>query len=127
MKTIGKLISQTRESKNISIEQLEEKTKIKTGFLKALEDQEWSKLPEFPVVLGFVKNVAGALDIEEKQAVAFLRRDYPPQKLPINPKPDVEKRFSWTPRLTFILGAGLFFMSLMGYLIYQYVSFTRPP
>jgi len=56
-----------------------------------------------------------------------LRRDYPPKVLPVNPKPDVSRIFTWTPRLTFILGIAIVALVILGYLSFQYSNFVRPP
>ena len=102
MRTVGKFIKEARVKKRHSRVGLEKVTKIKREFIKAIEEENWEKLPEFPVVAGFVKNIVGVLKIDQKQAVALLRRDYPPKKLAINPKPYVSDRFTWSPRLTFL-------------------------
>ena len=108
MKTIGTLIHQTRKRKKYSLEFVEKKTRIKKEFIRLIEKEKWDELPEYPVLLGFVKTLAGFLQLNEKQVLALLRRDYPPRKVNINPKPDVEKRFSFTPRLTFFVGILIF-------------------
>jgi hypothetical protein len=60
-------------------------------------------------------------------AVAVLKRDYPPQKLKINPTPDVVSRFTWSPKLSFFVGTGVVLLLIIGYLIYQYARFVSPP
>ena len=89
MKTIGKFLKEARIRKGYSLSQLEDDTKIKKTFIEAVEKENWASLPDFPVTLGFVKNIAKYLGADERTAVAILKRDYPPQNLSINPKPDV--------------------------------------
>lgn len=127
MQILGNILKDSRRKKGYSFEKLETKTKIKISFLRALEAHNWQVLPEYPVVLGFVKNVAGSLGISENLAVALLRRDYPPKKLPINPKPDIASRFTWGPTATFFVGLGVVLLVVLGYLIYQYSQFLTPP
>ena len=127
MKTIGELIKQARLKSKYSRSHLEKLTKIKRDFIKAIEKENWNDLPEYPVVVGFIKNLAGALDINPKTAVAVLRRDYPPKNLPINPKPDVGDKRLWSPRLTFSLGVVLVTLGIIGYLVFQYINFIKPP
>ena len=127
MKTIGSFLGEARLSKNYSKANLVGKTKIKKEFLEAIETENWAKLPEYPVVRGFVNSIAAALDLDPNQAVALLRRDYPPQDVVVNPKPDVDTKFIWTPRLTFFLGTGLILVSVLGYLVLQYLKFVNPP
>jgi cytoskeletal protein RodZ len=127
MRTIGEVIKQARIEKKFSLVQLEKETRIRKSFIRALEKGSWKDLPELPVIMGFVKNIAGALKINKKQAVALLRRDYPPKKLRINPKPDVSDKFTWSPKLTFLIGSLTVFFVILTYLGFQYKSFTALP
>jgi len=127
MKSIGELIKEARIEKKISRSKLEEETKIKKEFIEAIEEKHWDKLPEYPVVVGFVKRLATHLDISPSSAVAVLRRDYPPKALSINPKPDVKDKFSWSPKLTFITGVIITVLLIATYLIIQYLHFIEPP
>jgi len=127
MRSIGEVIKQARSEKKFSLAKLEKETKIKKGFIEALEKGDWKNLPELPVITGFVKNIAGALKINKKQMVALLRRDYPPKKLRVNPKPDVSDKFIWSPKLTFLIGSLTVFFTILTYLGFQYKSFTALP
>lgn len=127
MRTIGKALKEARTKKRLSLAKLENTTKIKKDFIEALEKEDWERLPEFPVLLGFVKSIAKILKVEEKSMVALLRRDYPPKVLSINPKPDVENRFVWSPKLTFAVGVGVILVLILGYLGLQYKKFVSPP
>jgi cytoskeletal protein RodZ len=127
MKTIGIYIKEARIKKRFSLEKIAKETKIKKKFVASIEKENWGALPEYPIVVGFVKKISNYMKLDERQAVAFLRRDYPPKVLPINPKPDVVKKFVWSPRLTFILGIATIAIAVLGYLGFQYSSFISPP
>lgn len=127
MKKIGQIIENARKEKKYSYRELEEITKIKLSFLMAIENGDWQSLPSFPTVLGFVKSISSALDIDEKMTIAVLRRDYPPNKLNINPKPDISSKPTWNPKLTFILGIVSVAVVILGYLTFQYIKFNSPP
>lgn len=127
MKTIGIFIKEARIKKRFSQEKIAEETKIKKEFVASIEKENWEALPEYPVVTGFVKQISKYLKLDERQAVAFLRRDYPPRVLPVNPKPDVAKKFVWSPKLTFIIGIALIAIAVLGYLAFQYSNFISPP
>lgn len=127
MKTIGLIIKEARARKKFSLSKIEKEIKIKKNFLQAIEKEEWNNLPEFPVVMGFVKNISRVLDLDEEKTVAVLRRDYPPKILAINPKPDISKTFIWSPRLTFLVGIIVVMMIVLGYLVFQYFRFISPP
>jgi len=127
MKSIGKVLKEFRIKKKLSREKLAKLTKIKANFIECIEEEKWESLPDYPVVLGFVKNISKTLGINEKHIVALLRRDYPPKSLPINPKPEIEEKFRWSPRLTFLVGVFVVTIFIVGYLIYQYLNFIKPP
>jgi cytoskeletal protein RodZ len=127
MKTIGEILNQARVNKKTSLANLEKITKIKAAFIDAIEKEEWESLPAFPTVLGFVKSISSALGLDEKVSVAVLKRDYPPKKIRMTPKPDVASKFAWSPKLTFIIAVALVLLSLFGYLGIQYVHFISPP
>lgn len=127
MKTIGQILKDSRIAKSYSLKHLEGVTKIKSGFIDAVEKENWDNLPPFPTVLGFVKSLAGSLGVDTKTAVAILKRDYTPKKLRVVPKPDMVKKISWSPKFTFTLGVSVVLVILFGYLITQYIHFISPP
>jgi len=127
MKTIGIFLKEARVKKRFSQEKIANETKIKKEFIISIEKENWEALPEYPVVIGFVKKISKYLKLDERQAVAFLRRDYPPRVLPVNPKPDVAKKFMWSPKLTFIVRIAMIAATVLGYLAFQYSSFVSPP
>lgn len=130
MKTIGEYLADARKSRGISIHALSEKTKIRATFLKALERGKWSELPEFSVVAGFVKSVAGELDVPREQAMALLRRDFPStysRSGQVLPRSEIKREFRVSPQLAFFFGVALVILVVAGYLVAQYISFVRPP
>jgi len=127
MKTIGKYLKEIRIKKGISLDRLSEETKIKKEFIKALEDEDWNKLPEMAVTMGFVKNIASQFELDKGKVTAFLRRDYPPGHESVNPKPDATGGFRWSPKLTFFLGVFLIVSAAVFYLMFQYMRFNSPP
>lgn len=127
MLTIGQILKEARLRKKVSLSTIEKNTKIKKNFILLIEKNDWDNLPEYPVVSGFVKNLAVFLDLSPQNAIAFLRRDYPPKKLSINPKPDIESKFVWSPKLTFALGIAVVTLLVLGYLGLEYQKFLKPP
>jgi len=80
MRTIGVLLKEARGKKRYSLDYLAQLTKIKKDFIERIENEDWASLPDFTVVTGFVKSVSKSLDLEERNTVALLRRDYPRSK-----------------------------------------------
>lgn len=127
MKTVGNFLKTKRNELGISLSDLEKKTKIKSSFINAIENENWEKLPDFPIVLGFVKNISLTLNIDEKISTALLKRDFPPTKIRISPKPDIKNKLYWGPKMTFLLFVATFILIFFGYLAYQYKDFMSPP
>jgi len=127
MNTIGKFLKDSRVAKRYSLKKLESGTKIKKEFIENIESEKWQGLPDFTIVAGFVKNIASYLKVDKRTAFALLKRDYPPQTLLINPKPEINNRFTWTPKLTFLAGVLIVLLAIIGYLGFQYMKFTTPP
>lgn len=127
MITIGNLIKDRRLTKKLSRKKLGELTKIRENFIAAIENENWGALPEKAVVSGFIKSIAGALDISLNQATALFRRDFPQTTLKLNPKPDLPTKLVWSPRFTFILGSVVVFLMVGIYLFFQYLNFIQAP
>ena len=127
MRSLGNTIKDKRKLESISLSDLERETKIRKDFLEAIEEGTWEKLPEYPVVQGFVRSIAHVVNTDEELFLALLRRDYPKKDIRIAPKPDVKNKFIWSPKWTLL--AGVLFVSLIiiGYLGYQYKQFVSPP
>lgn len=127
MKTVGEIIRSQRIRKKYSFKDLERLTKIKGNFIDLIEREKWESLPPFPTVLGFVKSLSGVLDLNEKVATALLKRDYPPRNFNINPKQEIKPKFSWNPKLTFLISVLLVALGVFGYIGFQYYHFVSPP
>lgn len=127
MNTVGQILKEARLRQDMSLTRLENTTKIKRDFILKIEKGDWDNLPEFTVVSGFVKNLSSALGLSVNNTNAILRRDYPPRKLRISPKPDVQNKFMWSPKLTFAVGVGILVVIVLGYLGFEYQKFVKPP
>ena len=70
---LGDLLRETRESKGLSLEQVEEATRIRRSFLHALEEERFSDLPGEVYVRGFVRNYAQFLGLDPDELLAEYR------------------------------------------------------
>lgn len=127
MKKIGELLRSAREQQNISIKEVSRATRIKPEFLEALEQEQWEKLPELPVLVGFVKSIADTLVISREQAVGSLRRDYPPKTATAAPLTPTHQKVRFGPRIILFAVGLLCITAMMSYLVYQYSRFTQAP
>jgi cytoskeletal protein RodZ len=67
---VGDGLRQAREAKGLTLEQVEEITKIRCRYLQALEEEEYDQLPGEVFVRGFLRNYAQALDLDPDEVLA---------------------------------------------------------
>ena len=69
MESIGEFFKQVRETKGLTIDEVAAKTRIRTDFVKALEDGNFAKLPDQVFARGFVRSYARSLGLDEEDAI----------------------------------------------------------
>lgn len=74
MKTVGEILKGVRNDKKLTLENVEERTKIRKKFLQALEENNWSKLPSLTYARGFIKNYAEFLELDSSYILSIFRR-----------------------------------------------------
>ncbi|MGB8223767.1 MAG: helix-turn-helix domain-containing protein [Polyangiales bacterium] len=71
----GALLRAVRESQGTSLEQISERTKVGTNYLRCIEDDAYKSLPAAVYVRGFVSEVAKCLRLDPQQvSQSYLRR-----------------------------------------------------
>lgn len=129
MKTVGTILKEAREAKDVSLDEIAQTTKIKEKFLTALEENNWSILPNFSITRGFTKAYADSVGVDSELALALLRRDFP--YIADKPANKIESlldsRPILTPRATFFAIVALALILVLAYLVRQYIIFSTPP
>jgi cytoskeletal protein RodZ len=74
MRTVGEMLREAREHKSLSLEDVEEGTKIRLKFLKAIESDDFGQMPSLSYAKGFVKNYSEFLGLSSRTVLAFFRR-----------------------------------------------------
>ena len=127
----GQKLHDARISKSLSLDEIAAATKIRPGFLTAIERGEYDKLPSPAYAKGFVSNYASYLGLSQKDILALFRREFDEKKY-IKVLPDSLSKsngFSLTRvhiQQSFIVLA-LILLTLLGYLGYQYRAMYFPP
>lgn len=129
MATVGELLKKTRLEKEIELSDVERETRIRSSFIKALEEGDYSKLPSPAYARGFLKNYVQLLGLDTQMVLALFRREFDSQQeaklLP--------GRLSQIPprsiRITFVtLVLVLLFVGFLSFFFFQYKGFlTSPP
>lgn len=125
MRSVGEILRTNREKRNISLDEVAGATKIKKEFLKAIEDDQFQKIPSEVVVKGFIKNYAEFLELSPQAALSVFKRDFVEKnnRSVVFLKPD----FVWTPKLTLAVVIVVFSFLIGVYLIRQYLSLANTP
>ena len=69
MESVGEFFKQVREAKGLTLDEVASKTRIRTDFVKALEDGNFAKLPDQVFARGFVRSYARSLGLDEEDAI----------------------------------------------------------
>ena len=102
MESIGEFFKQVRETKGLTIDEVAAKTRIRTDFVKALEDGNFAKLPDQVFARGFVRSYARSLGLDEDDAIhrfvqsagAFYDKQIERERLKVRQAEEERKRQS---------------------------------
>ncbi|WP_072867034.1 helix-turn-helix domain-containing protein [Desulfofundulus thermosubterraneus] len=96
---IGNVLREARQARGVSLEQVEEETKIRRKYLEALEEEAFDVLPGRVYVRGFLRNYARFLGLDAEALVARFEEMLPLEETqPVTqPLAGVEKklRLGW--------------------------------
>jgi cytoskeleton protein RodZ len=73
---IGEVLKRARSRKQIDISAVEERTKIRIKYLRAMEQDEWDVLPSRAYAKGFLRTYASLLGLDADALVDEYRRQY---------------------------------------------------
>lgn len=132
MKTVGTILKEARSAKGITLQQVEEATKIRQKFLRSIEADDLQSLPSLAYAKGFVKNYGEYLGLPKEHVLAFFRRQtHDVSKSSILPKGMVNSMnaslFQLTPGKFLAILALCLVGSFLVYLGVQYRNLQRPP
>lgn len=130
--SIGEKLRKAREKKNLTLEDIEEVTKIRVRFLSALEREDWENLPETPYTLGFLKSYCQALDLKSEPILSQFKKERGVEnqlfsKMVARKKVIKEPKIYITPSLLFVSLVGFVVLGIFSYIGYQILGFARPP
>ncbi|MBI5465125.1 helix-turn-helix domain-containing protein [Candidatus Gottesmanbacteria bacterium] len=132
MKTVGEILKNARQEKKLTLEGVEQATKIRKKYLLALEENTFEKLPSLTYVQGFIKNYAEFLGQDTSYILSVFRRQFDslekPKVIPPGLSEPLNEPF-W--RLTPSKIIGIFILILVFlfffWLFSQYQSFVWAP
>jgi cytoskeleton protein RodZ len=113
---IGDVLKRTRTRRKVDIQTVEQQTKIRTKYLRALENEEWDVLPGPAYAKGFLRTYAQFLGLDGDALVDEYRRTvetalhadhaygFPEPVLERRRRPGGEPRSGWPARV-WVIGA----------------------
>ena len=124
---VGTILKNERERQNISLEDVEKATRIRTKNLIAIEDENWDIFPSRTYVQGIIKRYSRFLNLSEQKLLAYFRRDYERHENIKFKKRTAKEQF--TPRKkriiqAIVLGIVVSFAGFFGYQVHLYL---KPP
>jgi len=131
MLTAGQLLKQVRATKGLSLDLIAAQTNIKKEYLKAIEADEYDKLPSEISANGFVGVYAEFLGIDKNRALALKRRAqqesmHAKQELTQRKSVDTAKVHGWQ-KIAGIAGIAAVVLGVIMYIFFQIRSFQTPP
>jgi len=129
MRTVSQILSEERMRQGLSIAAVEKRTKIKRRFLEAIEKGDYKELPSESYAVGFVKNYAKYLDLDDYKIGRTFRREYEEESQKVIPnfsdkKTSIFHRLIFTPKFILFL---ILIVIISGYLVFQYSAYFFPP
>ena len=76
MLTVGQILHAEREKQGRKLSDIEKSIKIRSRFLKAIENDNWSFFNSKIYISGIIKNYSKELGVDPEKMLAFFRRDY---------------------------------------------------
>lgn len=83
MDELGLILQDARENKGLTLEEVQEETRINAKYLEALENGEYATLPSPVHVRGFLRNYARFLDLDPKPLLERYKQSQSYQQAPI--------------------------------------------
>lgn len=125
--TLGDGLRIAREHTGRSLAELAAITRVPSRYLTALEQNDFSTLPNRVFSIGYVRAYAGALGLDEQLAVERFKRESPDPSVPLQAPVGVafEDVRRYSPRL--IMAGMALVLAVVGWNVFQRVSLMRAP
>jgi cytoskeleton protein RodZ len=140
MDSIGDFFKQVRETKGLTVDEVASKTRIRTDFVKALEEGNFAKLPDQVFARGFVRSYARSLGLDEEDAIhrfiqsagAFYEKQDERERLKVRQAEEERKRRANRKAVAVAIGIAILTLVILlsreqSSLLVRRTSQTEPP
>ncbi len=131
--TVGSKLARARRKLKLNVEQVEEKTKVRSKYLRAIEADDWKSFPSRIYVLGFVRRYSEALGLDSGEILSEFKQQFDnftlSRELETISKRNIEKQpnIIITPKLIYTVLAVALVVFVIGYMVYAVSKFSTPP
>lgn len=127
MLTVGEILREAREKQNVGLIDVERQIKVRSKFLKSVEENNWDMFSSKIYINGIIKNYSTFLGLDPEKMLAIFRRDYE-RKEDVRFKTRISSRYL-TPETRRIVVAviSLIILFFALYFGYQLKQFFSPP
>ncbi|MGM8214538.1 helix-turn-helix domain-containing protein [Bacillaceae bacterium W0354] len=77
MMQLGEKLKEAREEKNLTIDDIQQETKIQKRYLISIENNDWSKIPGIFYVRAFIREYANAVGLDPEELLEEHRDELP--------------------------------------------------
>ncbi len=127
MPALGEEFRSAREARGLSVSDVAEQIHIRSVYLAAIENEEWTSIGAPVYVRGFIRTYARFLGLDGEAAVARFNDAVPAARPSSHAAPaapaGARERSGPSP---WAMLAGLVALVLVGYVIYEYVTLKQP-
>ncbi|MFJ6025195.1 helix-turn-helix domain-containing protein [Brevundimonas sp. NPDC092305] len=125
--TLGEGLRAARETSGRSLAELSTATRVPVRYLTALEQNDFSVLPNRVFSIGYVRAYATALGVDEQEAVEAFKRESPDPSVPLQAPvgiafEDVRRN---SPRI--LAGLAVVVLAVVGWNVFQRVNLAKAP
>ena len=126
----GDLLKRARLKNKFTYTLISSKLKIPVNTIKSLEKNQYKKLPSYTYIIGFIKNYANFLKLDQDKIIAIFKRDYQKNTEKIIPKGLTKPLNSpWlsNPNIKAIITTVLLIFLFFIYLGFSFYKLQAPP
>jgi cytoskeletal protein RodZ len=133
-KTLGQRLEACRRRKKLSLDDVEEATKIRTRYLTAIERDDYKSLPGPVYLVGFLASYAEFLNLDPEEIVGQFKTEYKSAQKDNSKQSSfapgrkiADDKFTITPKVLIWFMACLGILTLFVYVGWQVKRFSTPP
>jgi cytoskeletal protein RodZ len=128
MKKAGEILRETRLSKNLTVEEIYEGTKIRQSYIEAIENSNYTNFHSPTTIKGFLRNYAFFLNLNPENIIAVYRREQSANSKSFKKKWKFRLPNLHLSPILFVLAASfVIILSVIAFFAYKYIEVSTPP